>query len=806
MRFLYNFNSMKRILTFIVVMCSVTAFSQTVTFLNETTLQPIEKVMVVVDQTTYFTDAKGGLELSSLKGKEMVITHPDYQPATITIADLNVSNYTVYLKQSAFSMEEVVVSANRFAEKRKDVAQSIAVINSNELAHVNQSSTADVMSNQGNVFVQKSQLGGGSPVIRGFETNKVLMVIDGVRMNNAIYRGGHLQNIVTLDNASFDKVEILFGAGSVIYGSDALGGVMHFYTKNPLLSSNDKLLVKANAFTRYQSAANGYTGHVDVSVGKRRFGSLTSFTYSKFDDLKQGANRNPFYPSFGARTFYVERINGIDSAIVNKDTNLQVGSGYTQIDVMQKFLFKQSDKVQHSLNFQYSTSSDVPRYDRLTETSGGSPKFAEWYYGPQKRLLTAYNLQLTNKNRFYDQVRITAAYQNIEESRIDRRFKKNIRNNRIEKLDIISVNVDAEKMIGKQEFRYGIEVANNSVNSTAFLEDIGADTTGALDTRYPDGGSIMRSIAAYATHTWEISDKWILNDGIRVSNVMLEAEFDDKTYFPFLFDAVKQSNTALNGNLGLIYLPGRDFRFTLLGSTGFRAPNVDDLTKVFESVQGNVIVPNPDLKPEYTYNAEIGVAKTFNKKVTVSLNGYYTLLKNAITVQPSTFEGSDSIMYNGQLSRVTTSTNAAEAYIYGFEAGVRGNITDQLSITSTINYTYGRIKTDTTDYPLDHIPPVFGRTGLNLSVKKFRGEVFVQYSGWKRLKDYNLVGEDNISFATPQGTPAWYTLNARVGYQFNKFVSMQVACENILDLNYRQFASNISAPGRNFIVTLRGSF
>ncbi len=787
-------------------MCSVTAFSQTVTFLNETTLQPIEKVMVVVDQTTYFTDAKGGLELSSLKGKEMVITHPDYQPATITIADLNVSNYTVYLKQSAFSMEEVVVSANRFAEKRKDVAQSIAVINSNELAHVNQSSTADVMSNQGNVFVQKSQLGGGSPVIRGFETNKVLMVIDGVRMNNAIYRGGHLQNIVTLDNASFDKVEILFGAGSVIYGSDALGGVMHFYTKNPLLSSNDKLLVKANAFTRYQSAANGYTGHVDVSVGKRRFGSLTSFTYSKFDDLKQGANRNPFYPSFGARTFYVERINGIDSAIVNKDTNLQVGSGYTQIDVMQKFLFKQSDKVQHSLNFQYSTSSDVPRYDRLTETSGGSPKFAEWYYGPQKRLLTAYNLQLTNKNRFYDQVRITAAYQNIEESRIDRRFKKNIRNNRIEKLDIISVNVDAEKMIGKQEFRYGIEVANNSVNSTAFLEDIGADTTGALDTRYPDGGSIMRSIAAYATHTWEISDKWILNDGIRVSNVMLEAEFDDKTYFPFLFDAVKQSNTALNGNLGLIYLPGRDFRFTLLGSTGFRAPNVDDLTKVFESVQGNVIVPNPDLKPEYTYNAEIGVAKTFNKKVTVSLNGYYTLLKNAITVQPSTFEGSDSIMYNGQLSRVTTSTNAAEAYIYGFEAGVRGNITDQLSITSTINYTYGRIKTDTTDYPLDHIPPVFGRTGLNLSVKKFRGEVFVQYSGWKRLKDYNLVGEDNISFATPQGTPAWYTLNARVGYQFNKFVSMQVACENILDLNYRQFASNISAPGRNFIVTLRGSF
>jgi hemoglobin/transferrin/lactoferrin receptor protein len=789
-------------------MCSVTAFSQTVTFINETTLQPIENVMVEADERTYFTDVKGQLELVLLQDKQVTISHPDFQPmvTTFTSSGLLDKSYIIYLKQQVFSMEEVIISANRFAEKRKDVAQQVAVINSNELNHMNQSSTADVMTNQGNVFVQKSQLGGGSPVIRGFETNKVLLVVDGVRMNNAIYRGGHLQNIITLDNSSFDKVEVLFGAGSVIYGSDALGGVMHFYTKNPVLSSNDKLLVKANAFARYHSAANGYTGHVDVSVGKRRFGSLTSFTYSKFDDLRQGANRNPFYPSFGARTFYSERINGIDSMIINKDTNLQVGSGYTQYDIMQKFLFKQSDRIQHSLNFQFSTSSDVPRYDRLTQLSGSAPKFAEWYYGPQKRLFTAYNLRLTNRNRFYDQLRITAGYQNIEESRIDRRFKKDIRNHRIEQLDILSLNVDAEKMIGKQEFRYGIEVVNNTVNSSAFKEDIKADTTAKLDTRYPDGGSTMRSIAAYATHTWEISDKLILNDGIRVSNVMLESKFSDKTFFPFPFDDVKQNNTALNGNIGLIYLPGYDFRFTILGSTGFRAPNVDDLSKVFESVQGTVIVPNPDLKPEYTYNGEIGIAKTFNKKLTLSVNGYYTLLKNAITVQPSTFNGSDSIVYDGQLSQVTTTKNAAEAYIYGLEAGLRGNITDQLSIVSTINYTYGRIKTDTTDYPLDHIPPVFGKTGLNLNIKKFRGEFFVQYSGWKRLKNYNLVGEDNIDNATAQGMPAWFTLNARVGYQFNKYVSLQVACENILDLNYRQFASNISAPGRNLILTLRGSF
>jgi hemoglobin/transferrin/lactoferrin receptor protein len=80
------------------------------------------------------------------------------------------------------------------------------------------------------------------------------------------------------------------------------------------------------------------------------------------------------------------------------------------------------------------------------------------------------------------------------------------------------------------------------------------------------------------------------------------------------------------------------------------------------------------------------------------------------------------------------------------------------------------------------------------------------YNGWKRVKDYNQVGEDNLPYATPQGTPAWYTLNVRMAYQLNKMLQAQLALENILDRNYRVFASGISAPGRNLIITLRASF
>jgi hemoglobin/transferrin/lactoferrin receptor protein len=190
----------------------------------------------------------------------------------------------------------------------------------------------------------------------------------------------------------------------------------------------------------------------------------------------------------------------------------------------------------------------------------------------------------------------------------------------------------------------------------------------------------------------------------------------------------------------------------------------------------------------------------------MGVNAYYTLLNNALTVQNSKYAGQDSILYDGTLSQVMTTTNAGRAYVYGFEGFVSGELGDYFSIVGTVNYTYGRIKTDSIPYPLDHIPPVFGKVSLTYHVDKFKAEFFTMYSGWKKLKDYNLIGEDNYAFALPEGMPGWFTLNIRAGYNFNKNVSVQLACENILDQNYRNFASNISAPGRNFILTLRGNF
>ncbi|MDH5607877.1 MAG: TonB-dependent receptor [Cyclobacteriaceae bacterium] len=802
---------MKKSFIYITLLVTIRlALAQSVTVVDNTSLQPLPHAVIYSLQppVSTTTNSRGQADISGFREADSIhFSFVSYQELVLSYDQVAAMKFRVAMIEKTYSLDEIVISASKFEEKRADVPQQIHVIKSKELQYMNQQTMADVMLQSGQVMVQKSQLGGGSPIIRGFETNKVLMVVDGVRMNNAIYRGGHLQNIITLDNAVMDKVEVVFGPGSVVYGSDALGGVMHFHTRSPVISDIEgQTLTNVNAFTRYSSAANEKTAHVDVNLGFRKVAFLSSITVSGFDDLRQGRNRNPFYGDWGKRAWYVGRINGVDSVIVNPDPAIQRGSGYQQYDFLQKIHFRPSGNVSHGLNFQFSTSSDIPRYDRLTQWSGASPKFAQWHYGPQNRLLAAYTLHLTEKKASYDVARLIVAWQQIEESRFDRRFQKNTLNHQIENLSIFSVNTDLAKKINQHELRYGMEGTFNAVASEAYTTDIRNGQKGPLSSRYPDGGSTYATAALYATHTYEVSPRVIVTDGVRLSQVALHSTFTDTTYFPFPIHEVRQNNRALSGNAGLIYMPGNEWRIAVLASTGFRAPNVDDLSKVFESVPGNVIIPNPGLRPEYTYNGELSLSKGFDERIRLEAVGYYTYYKNAITTNRWTFNGQDSIMYQGQLSQVTASVNARQALIAGTSWILQADVTSHFSITSSLNYTYGRLRTDSVNYPLDHIPPVFGKTSFVLKISQFRGEFFSLYNGWKRVKDYNLVGEDNFPNATPHGMPSWITLNARISGQLNRYLQMQMSLENILDSNYRVFASNIQASGRNFVIAIRGSF
>ncbi|CAN5443531.1 TonB-dependent receptor [soil metagenome] len=706
--------------------------------------------------------------------------------------------------KSAIELNEIQITVNKEEETKKRVAQEIEILDRKEIENSQAQSTADLLSKSANIFVQKSQQGGGSPVMRGFEASRILLVIDGVRMNNLIYRSGHLQNIVTTDNSILDRVEVLFGPSSTIYGSDALGGVIHLLTRKPEFSKADSTLLKVNAFSRFGTVNDEATGHVDFNIGKRKFASLTSITVSNFSDLRGGENQNPFYNgTYGERPYYPERINGKDSLVKNEDRYLQVESGFTQYDVLQKFAYQQTDNITHSLNLQFSNSTDVPRYDRLTDPNGAGLRYAEFYYGPQTRLMGAYDFNFFNPSTKIQNIHFGVNYQHVEESRNSRRFGRDNLTHRTEKVDVIGLNADLHKTSGAHTFRIGIDAQLNTLKSTATEEDIVTGESTSLDTRYPDGDNSMNNAAVFFSHTWEIKKELILTDGIRLGYTSLHSTFEDKSFYDFPYDEVSQNNLVYSGSIGLIHSPSDDWKLSFLISSGFRTPNVDDLSKVFESSAGNVIVPNEDLKPEQTITTEIGITRILNGKTRWENTLYYTQFIDAIVTEKFQFNGSDSIIYDGQTSAVNANQNKGKAYIYGFSSEIKTVINEQFNFSFMMNYTYGRIKTDSSDAPLDHIAPFLGRIELGYTNKKFGAGFYINYNGWKKLKDYNGGGEDNQQYATSEGMPAWLTANLRTSYKINKHFTVQAGIENIFDTQYRAFASGINGPGRNLYGTLR---
>jgi hemoglobin/transferrin/lactoferrin receptor protein len=712
-------------------------------------------------------------------------------------------------------LDEVVISANRIPEARRHVAQQIKIISPQLILNLNAQTSADLLQNTGLVAMQRSQQGGGSPMMRGFEASRVLLMIDGVRMNNLIYRAGHLQNVITMDNNILDRAEVLFGPSSTMYGSDALGGVVHFYTRNPILAKDKNTLFTGNAFSRFGTANNEKTFHADFTLSGKKVGSLTSFTISDFGDLRMGEKvSHNLGEDFGLRSFYARRLadNSGDELVTNNDPYVQKFTGYKQYDVLQKFLFAQSDRVQHVLNFQYSTSSNIPRYDRLTDPQGAGLRSAVWYYGPQERLMASYQLKINDLGAFADGLTATASYQAVEESRHDRRFNSNNLNHRTENVDVMGLTIDLQKKINAHSLRYGFDGQFNKLQSTAVRKNISTDAKTDIDTRYPDGDNSLNYWAIYGTHTFTIADNLVLNDGIRFGGSSLNAQFKDKTFFPFPYDNIKQQNMYASGSLGIIYNP-TSWKFSLMGSTGYRVPNIDDLAKVFESVVGSgattglLIVPNPDLKSEKTVNLDLSVSKFFGDKVQVEWVGFATQMFDAIAVRPTTFQGQSTVTYGGFPANVVSSQNVNKAYLYGWNGQVKFDVTKKLSARAYYNYTFGRAKVDNgPDAPLDHIAPQFGRVNIVYAGSKVYGELFSNFSGKKFLSDYSSSGEDNLQYAPASGMPAWWTLNFRAGYTFTKRISVQAGIDNILDLQYRTFASGINSPGRNVFGTLRVRF
>ena len=643
-------------------------------------------------------------------------------------------------------------------------------------------------------------------MIRGFATNRLLYSVDGVRMNTAIFRGGNIQNVISLDPFAIENTEVLFGPGSVIYGSDAIGGVMSFTTLTPQFSADDTLLVSGKALTRFASANLEKTGHVDVNLGWKKWATVTSISYNDYDHLKMGSHGPDDY----LNPVYVERINGRDSVLSNPDPRVQRPSAYEQYNLMQKVRYAPTKDWDIEYAFHYSATSEYGRYDRHQRTRNGLPRYAVWSYGPQKWMMNQLSIDHTKSNAFYDDVVLRLAQQSFEESRIDRSLNDAELQTRTEQVAAYSINLDFVKALNKKNsVYYGAEYILNDVTSTGMAENIEEGTSYAIASRYPQ--ALWQSAAIYLNHQYRANENITLQTGARYNQFLLDAQFDT-TFYNLPFQATSLNKGALTGSFGVVYKPKRSWVISTNLATGFRAPNVDDMGKVFDSEPGAVVVPNPDLKAEYVYNADLGIAKVFNEVLKIDATGYYTILNHALVRRDYSLNGQDSLVYDGVLSEVQAIQNAAIAKVYGFQFGIELKLPSGFGFSSDINYQQGEEELDDGSIsPSRHAAPSFGVTRLWYKNKVLHVQLYTMYQAERSFEDLAVSeqGKTEIYALDAKGdpyAPAWYTLNLKALYKINKTLSASAGVENISDQRYRPYSSGISGAGRNVIVSLRANF
>jgi len=781
-------------------------FAQTLTVVDSEDLRPIPDVAVLNESKTEFiyTSRSGKADISSFRDKEILcLQHFTYERLCLSPEEIVRMGYVIKLTKKIFAIEEFVISANRWEQNKKEVPNKITSILKPSIELQNPQTTADLVGISDEVYIQKSQLGGGSPMIRGFATNRVLIVVDGVRMNNAIYREGNIQNIISLDPNALESTEIIFGPGAVVYGSDAIGGVMDFHMKKALFSTGNKPYLKADAFSRFASASKEKTSHFDLNIGAHKISFLTSITYSDFGNLQMGSRKNAEY----LRPEYVLNTGTRDTVVENPNPQIQVSSGYTQLNTMNKLRFRISENIDIAYSNHFSRLSDVPRYDKLIQYKSGNLRYGDWYYGPQVWMMNNIQMKFKKANRLFDELSLTAAHQNYKESRHERNFGNDFINEQYDKVGIVSLNLDFDKKL-KDENRliyYGFEYVINDIVSVAYTGNVLTGVIIPAGTRYPDGKNRYRSASFYAGCKNNISEMVTINTGIRYNHIDLNSTIEDNSFFNVPFTTISMSGGALTGSSGIVFrLPAKS-QINFNASTGFRAPNLDDVGKIFDPVPGIVVVPNNGLRPEYAYNIDLGISKDFADFMHLDLTGFYTYLNNAMTRHDFLFNGEDSIFYKGILSKVQAITNASYAKVEGIHINLQANITDWLSVRSSLNITKGKEKGD---IPLRHAVPMFGSTHIIFKSSKLNADLYSRYNGSRKYEDMPPSEVDKpYLYATDNNgnpwSPGWITFNFKVSYTLYKWAVINAGIENLLDVRYRPYSSGIVAPGRNFIVSLR---
>lgn len=692
----------------------------------------------------------------------------------------------IEMKFTVIEVEDLVITAHRSTNVEQDVSQMVSVVSEKEIKDKNIKQTSQILKEEVGVFVQKTNQGGGSPIIRGLKANKLLLLIDGIRLNNATYRGGNLQYLNTVDSNSLEKVEVVHGPHSAMYGSDALGGVINVITKEPILNDKHGYLFSGSGSVTVSTADHTQTSHLSFMTSNLTWGILLEASYKSFGNITRGTK--------GGNTL-MQRLQN-DSRTHRILNKTQSPNDYKTFDLNTKAIFNLSEFQKLTAAYQMNRQYSVPRYDVIE-----AQKDSIWKFDPQERDLFYLTYQNSQSNTFFNNATITLSFHRQFERRVRQKFGS--LNEIRDQFRTFSTGLQLQfnKLIGqKHHIVYGSEFYMDKIATKSYQRNISTSELSDRHTLFPDGSSFI-NFGLYSQDVSAIKPRWTLSLGARFSAFKLRAPFEESGPEIIHLGTLEQSTTSFTGSLGSLISVANGIHFVTNVAQGFRMPNLDDVSK-FGPGKGRSFydIPNPDVIPEKTLSFDGGFKLYFNR-LKANIIGYYNYITDLLIRRPAEYNGLPFIIEEGDTLLVFRKENAGRAYTTGFEISADFLVTSNIALLGNLSYTYGQNISE--DEPLPAIPPMHGFLGIRWKIDKYWVELNSRFA----FKQERLSSEDKKDLRIPEGgTPGWYTFNMRFGINLGNYLSLRFTSANLLDRNYREHLSGLNAPGRNFILGVNIKF
>jgi outer membrane receptor for ferrienterochelin and colicin len=651
-------------------------------------------------------------------------------------------------------IDEVLVTATRRTISTAEIASALTLVDG-AVARTPKLVT-DALDTQVGVFLQQTTPGQGAAIIRGLKGSAILHLVDGIRLNNAIFRSAPTQYFALVPTSAVERIEVLRGTPASLYGSDAVGGVVQLVTRVPVFDGSETQF-GGEAYAAFDSAELGKIVRGTLDAGNQALATSISAEYMETGDRRTGSG---------------DRIgpSGYESKAARWVLSGTPGEGRSWI-----------------IDTHYLEQPETPRVDELVPGFGQTePSSSEFFFAPNRRIFVRGGFAQEDGWQGFDW-KVDLAWQRIDDDRITRDFGATNRRRESNRSDLFGLVASASQVRDRGSWVAGFETYLDEVSSRRSNEDIVTAQVTELTSRFPDGSEVQR-FAAFANGEVFVSARHGLSGGLRVSHE------DVSLPQTAVSQAVSVDVTDASGDVGWIFNATDAWQVIANAGFGFRAPNIFDLGTLGNRPGNRFNIPNTDLDSERVVQLDLGLryrSETAGFELMAYALDYDDRITSVLTgdVTP---EGRD----------VVQSVNAAQSTIRGVEAGGDVNLSDVVSVSAVLNYTWGEQRVDGEEQePADRIPPLTGR--LNVA---WQPRDDLRIDAWLRFADR----QDRLSARDvrdvridPDGTSGWSIVGLRASWDYRDVWQFALGVDNLLDKRYRMHGSGLDAPGRNASVSIR---